>query len=29
LTVLRRTKIGEYHVENAIEVTLFEETINH
>ena len=28
LTALRRTKIGEYHVENAIEVTLFEETIN-
>ena len=28
LTALRRTKIGEYHVKNAIEVTLFEETIN-
>lgn len=28
LTALRRTKIGAYHVENAIEVMLFEETIN-
>ena len=28
LTALRRTKIGAYHVENAIEVTLFEDSIN-
>lgn len=28
LTALRRTKIGAYQVENAIDVTLFEETIN-
>lgn len=27
LTVLRRTKIGEYNVENAIDVTLFEESL--
>ena len=27
LTVLRRTKIGNYDVKNAIDVTLFEETI--
>ena len=28
LTALRRTKIGDYHVKNAIEVTLFGDTIN-
>lgn len=27
LTVLRRTKIGDYDVKNAIDITLFEETI--
>lgn len=27
LTALRRTKIGDYHVKNAIDVTLFEESI--
>jgi tRNA pseudouridine55 synthase len=28
LTVLRRTKIGDYDVKNAIDVTLFEESLN-
>ncbi|MBS7256462.1 tRNA pseudouridine(55) synthase TruB [Flavobacterium branchiicola] len=28
LTVLRRTKIGEYDVKNAIDITLFEESLN-
>jgi len=27
LTVLRRTKIGEYDVKNAIDITLFEEEL--
>ena len=29
LTALRRTKIGDYDVLNAIDVTLFEESLNH
>ncbi|WP_316633224.1 tRNA pseudouridine(55) synthase TruB [uncultured Flavobacterium sp.] len=28
LTVLRRTKIGDYDVKNAIDITLFEESLN-
>ena len=28
LTVLRRTKIGDYDVKDAIDVTLFEESLN-
>ncbi len=28
LTVLRRTKIGDYDVKNALDVTLFEESVN-
>ncbi len=28
LTVLRRTKIGNYHVNNAVDVTLFEQSLN-
>ncbi|NDP27948.1 MAG: tRNA pseudouridine(55) synthase TruB [Flavobacterium sp.] len=29
LTVLRRTKIGDYHVNNAMDVTLFEQSLTH
>ncbi len=28
LTALRRTKIGDYDVKNAIDITLFEESLN-